>query len=173
MGAKAQKEEFIMLNVEETIKQMQEEGTIVEEVTPMESLSLRIMSLLSQHQALFKMVTANDPSEAYDKAGQALRLFISFETVKDYHTEAKILLSEYRTIEEVAGKGSVDQLDMHKALMSSCLWEAGHFLAKTGAFGMDTASILSLFAARMAVHTAREAKWAGIEIKKSFIRRFF
>ena len=46
-----------MLNVEGTVKEMQAEGTIVEEVTPMENLSLRIMSLLGHHKALFKMIT--------------------------------------------------------------------------------------------------------------------
>ena len=34
-----------MLNVEGTVKEMQAEGTIVEEVTPMENLSLLIMSI--------------------------------------------------------------------------------------------------------------------------------
>lgn len=161
-----------MLNVETTIKQMQTEGTIVEEVTPMESLSLRIMNLLGHHKALFKMVTAGSPSEAYDKAGQALTLFVSFETVKDHHEEAKALLNEYRIIEEAIGKENVDQVDKQKALMSRYLWEAGHFLVKTGAFGVDTASILGLFTARMAAHTVKEAKWAGIEVKKSFVKRF-
>ena len=161
-----------MLNVEGTVKEMQAEGTIVEEVTPMENLSLRIMSLLGHHKALFKMITSSNPNEAYDKAGQALTLFVSFETVKAHHEEAQALLNEYRIMEEEFGKKNVDQADKQKALMSRYLWEAGHFLVKTGAFGVDTASILGLFTARMAAHTVKEAKWAGTEIKKSFIKRF-
>lgn len=162
-----------MLNVKSTVEQMQAEGTIIEEVSPMEALSLRIMTLLSRHKALFKLVMDNNPEQAYEKAGQALTLFISFDSVEQHHAEAAKLLEEYRRIQQEAGEESVNQNDLRKAEMSNYLWSAGNFLVEIGAFSVDTASILGLFAARMAAHTVKESKWAGKEIKKSFIKRFF
>lgn len=162
-----------MLNVKAVVEEAQVEGTLETEVSPMEALSLRVMGVLSQHKALFKMVTTSNPEDAYTKAGEALRMFLTFSTVEAHHNEAKTVLAELRCIEKSFGKDSVDRLDKAKAMMSKNLWEAGRFIVNTGAFGADTASILGLFTARMAAHTVKEGKWAGKEIKKSFIRRFF
>ena len=161
-----------MLNIEGTVKEMQAEGTIVEEVTTMENLSLRIMSLLGKHDGLFKMVISGDPKAAYDKAGVALETFVKLDSMKAHHEEAKVLLESYKAVEETLGKDAIGGKEKTKALMSKYLWDAGYNLAKAGAFGVDTASILGLFTARMAAHTVKEAKWAGTEIKKSFMKRF-
>lgn len=161
-----------MLGIKETIAQAQAEGTLNEEVTTMESLSLNIMSLLGKHSALFKMVAESDPEAAYNKAGQALTLFLSFESVKEHHEMAQRLLEEYNRIDQVA-EGIDTTAARRKAEMSLQLKQAANFLKNTGAFGVDTTAIVGLFAARMGAHAVKEGKWAGKEIKKSFMKRFF
>lgn len=161
-----------MLGVKETIVQAQAEGTLNEEVTTMEALSLNIMQLLGKHASLFKMVAESDPEQAYHKAGQALTLFLSFESVKEHHEMAQRLLKAYNNIDQIA-EGIDTTAARRKAEMSLQLKQAANFLKNTGAFGVDTTAIVGLFAARMGAHAVKEGKWAGKEIKKSFMKRFF